>query len=100
MAFPGEAPDTLVVTGAYVQQGRSVELIIGGEHGTWTLTGNSQLIVLTENRATSREYRHVAQPLVSSRDHDARVHGHNPIGKCQERIHVQLQNLGMIDDEL
>lgn len=48
VTFPGEAPDTLVVTGAYVQQGRSVELIIGGEHGTWTLTGNSQLIVLTE----------------------------------------------------
>ena len=48
VTFPGEPTDSLVATGTYRQDGNTVHLIIGAGSGDWAITGDENLIVLTE----------------------------------------------------
>lgn len=48
ITFPGEPTDSLVVSGSYSQQGNQVELTIGIDTGSWTLSGDGDVVVLTE----------------------------------------------------
>lgn len=48
ITFPGEPTDSLVTSGSYSQQASQVELTIGPDTGSWTITGNGSVVVLTE----------------------------------------------------
>jgi len=48
VTFPGEPTDSLDVAGTYLQNGTTVQLIIGTGSGDWTITSNGDQIVLTE----------------------------------------------------
>ena len=48
VTFPGEPTDSLELAGTYVQNGNTVQLIIGTASGDWTITGTGDQIVLTE----------------------------------------------------
>ena len=48
VTFPGEPTDSLDVAGTYLQNGNTVQLIIGTGSGDWTITSNGDQIVLTE----------------------------------------------------
>ena len=48
ITFPSEPTDSLVVSGSYSQQGSQVELTIGVDTGSWTLSGDGDVVVLTE----------------------------------------------------
>jgi hypothetical protein len=48
VTFPGEPTDSLVVSGSYSQQESQVELTIGADTGSWTITGDGDVVVLTE----------------------------------------------------
>ena len=48
ITFPGEPTDSLVATGSYSQQGNQVELTIGPDTGSWTISGDGDVVVLTE----------------------------------------------------
>lgn len=48
VTFPGELTDSLDVAGTYLQNGNTVQLIIGTGSGDWTITSNADQIVLTE----------------------------------------------------
>ena len=48
VTFPGEPTDSLVISGSYSQHGGRVQLTIGAETATWTLTGGGAQVVLTQ----------------------------------------------------
>jgi hypothetical protein len=48
ITFPGEPPDSLVVSSTYAQSRNRVVLTIGAQTGTWTLTASGNEITLTE----------------------------------------------------
>ena len=48
ITFPGEPTDSLVTSGSYSQQASRVELTIGPDTGSWTITANGTMVVLTE----------------------------------------------------
>lgn len=48
VTFPGEPTDSLDMAGTYLQNGNTVQLIIGTGSGDWTITSNGDQIVLTE----------------------------------------------------
>jgi hypothetical protein len=48
ITFPGEPPDSLVVSGTYAQSRNRVVLTIGAQTGIWTLTASGNQITLTE----------------------------------------------------
>lgn len=48
LTFPGEVTDSLVTSGSYRQQASQVELTIGPDTGSWTITGIGSVVVLTE----------------------------------------------------
>ena len=48
ITFPGEPTDSIVASGSYDQQGSQVQLTIGVDTGSWTLTGEGDVVVLTE----------------------------------------------------
>ena len=48
ITFPSEPTDSLVLSGSYSQQQSQVQLTIGADTGSWTITNDGDVVLLTE----------------------------------------------------
>lgn len=48
ITFPSEPTDSLVVSGTYNQHGSQVQLTIGADTGSWMITNDGDVVLLTE----------------------------------------------------